>query len=148
VSVYRIISAEKVSFPVSVMCEVLGVSRSGFHGWERRAQSDRALSEAWLSERIKEIHERARGVYGSRRVSAELRLGQGVEVSENLRRAAHAIGIQVSRKRVKRLMRLAQGWCRASAGARRSECPAGGSLMTWSNATSGRRLRTCCGSRT
>lgn len=77
---------------MSVMCEALGVSRSGFHGWERRAPSDRALSDAWLTERIKEIHERARGVYGSRRVTAELRLGQGVEVS---------------RKRVQRLMRQA-----------------------------------------
>ncbi len=43
VSAYRIISAERASFPVSVMCEVLGVSRSGYHGWERRAPSDMAL---------------------------------------------------------------------------------------------------------
>jgi len=92
VSVYRIISAERASFPVSVMCEVLGVSRSGFHDWERRAPSGRALSDAWLSSRITEIHEQARGVYGSRRVLAELRLGQG---------------IQASRKRVRRLMRQA-----------------------------------------
>jgi putative transposase len=90
VSVYRIISAERASFPVSVMCEVLGVSRSGFHGWERRAPSDRALADAWLTSRIKEIHEQARGVYGSRRVQAELRLGQGVHVS---------------RRRVRRLMK-------------------------------------------
>ncbi|HME02904.1 MAG TPA: IS3 family transposase, partial [Solirubrobacteraceae bacterium] len=68
------------------------MSRSGFHGWERRAPSDRALADAWLTKRIKDTHERARGVYGSRRVQAELRLGQGVEVS---------------RKRVRRLMRRA-----------------------------------------
>ena len=74
------------------MCDVLGVSRSGFHGWERRAPSDRALSDAWLTSRIKEIHEQARGVYGSRRVQAELRLGHD---------------IQVSRRRVRRLMRQA-----------------------------------------
>jgi len=92
VSIYRIISAEKASFPVSVMCGVLGVSRSGFHEWERRAPSDRALADAWLVEKIKEIHEQARGVYGSRRVQAELRLGHGV---------------LVSRKRVQRLMRQA-----------------------------------------
>jgi putative transposase len=90
VSVYRIISAERASFPVSVMCEVLGVSRSGYHGWESRAPSDRALSDAWLTSRVKEFHEQARGVYGSRRVQAELRLGQG---------------IQVSRRRVRRLMK-------------------------------------------
>jgi putative transposase len=92
VSAYRIISAERASFPVSVMCEVLGVSRSGFHGWEGRAPSNRALSDAWLTSRIKEIHKNARGVYGSRRVQAELRLGQD---------------IQVSRRRVRRLMRQA-----------------------------------------
>jgi putative transposase len=74
------------------MCEVLGVSRSGFHEWERRPPSDRELSDAWLTARIVEIHERARGVYGSRRVQAELRLGQG---------------IRVSRRRVRRLMRQA-----------------------------------------
>lgn len=91
-STYRIISAERPSFPVSVMCEVLGVSKSGFHSWERRAPSDRALSDAWLTSRIKEIHENARGVYGSRRVQAELRLGQD---------------IVVSRKRIRRLMRQA-----------------------------------------
>jgi putative transposase len=62
----------------------------GYHGCERRAPSDRALSDAWLTSRIKEIHEQARGVYGSRRVQAELRLGQG---------------IQVSRRRVRRLMK-------------------------------------------
>src|SRR5262249_25649487 len=81
VSVYRIISAEKASFPVSVMCDALQVSRSGYHGWERQAPSDRALSDAWLTEKIKEIHERARGVYGSRRVTAEIRLGDGLEIS-------------------------------------------------------------------
>jgi putative transposase len=92
VSSYRIISAERASFPVSVMCETLEVSKSGFHAWERRAPSDRALSDAWLTSRIKEIHENARGVYGSRRVQAELRLGQD---------------IVVSRKRIRRLMRQA-----------------------------------------
>ena len=92
-SIYRIISAERASFPVSVMCEVLGVSRSGYHGWERRSPSDRALSDAWLIEKIKAVHAEARGVYGSRRVAAELRLGQG---------------IHVSRKRVRRLMRSAE----------------------------------------
>jgi putative transposase len=74
------------------MCETLGVSKSGFHAWERRAPSDRALGDAWLTSRITKIHENARGVYGSRRVQAELRLGQD---------------IVVSRKRIRRLMRQA-----------------------------------------
>ena len=89
-SVYRFISAEKARTPVSVCCELLGVSRSGFYDWLRRAPSDRALSDAWLTEKIKAIHQANRGVYGARRIHAELRLAQGV---------------RVGRKRVERLMR-------------------------------------------
>jgi hypothetical protein len=53
--------------PVAVMCRVLGVSRTGFHNWERRAPSHRALSDAWMTERIREVHDASRGVYGLRR---------------------------------------------------------------------------------
>ena len=87
---YRIVLAEKARTPVSVACELLGVSTSGFYAWAGRAPSDRDLSDAWLIERIKAVHRENRGVYGSRRVTAELRLGEGVVVS---------------RKRVRRLMR-------------------------------------------
>jgi putative transposase len=94
VSAYRLISAEKARTrtPISVACELLGVSTSGYYDWARRAPSDRELSDAWLLERIKAIHKDNREVYGSRRVTAELRLGDGV---------------LVSRKRVRRLMRKA-----------------------------------------
>jgi putative transposase len=85
--------AEKARTPISVACELLGVSRSGYHAWASRVPSDRALSDAWLIERIKQIHAKHRQVYGSRRVQAELRLGHG---------------ILVSRKRVQRLMRQAE----------------------------------------
>jgi HTH-like domain/Integrase core domain len=92
VTAYRIISAQKARTPVSLACELLGVSRSGFYAWERRAPSDRALTDAWLIEQIKQIHAENRGVYGWRRVRAELRFARGVRVSG---------------KRVKRLMRQA-----------------------------------------
>ena len=88
-STYRFISAERASFPVSLLCVVLEVSKSGFYAWTTRAPSDRTLSDAWLSGRIKEIHDGARGVYGARRVHAELR---------------HRHGVRVGRKRVERLM--------------------------------------------
>jgi putative transposase len=68
------------------------VSRSGYYEWATRAPSDRELSDAWLIEKIKQIHCEHRKVYGSRRIHADLRL-------------AH--GIRVSRKRVERLMREA-----------------------------------------
>lgn len=86
------ISAEKARFPVSLQCELLGVSRSGYYEWLRRGPSDREIADELLTAKIREIHKRARGVYGARRVHAELRLGHD---------------IRVSRKRVERLMRQA-----------------------------------------
>ena len=89
---FAFIAAEKTSYPVAVMCRALEVNRTSFHDWERRPPSDRALTDAWLTERIKEIHEAKRRVYGAPRIHAELRM-------------AH--GIHVGRKRVERLMRSA-----------------------------------------
>jgi putative transposase len=88
------IEAEKAQHGVAVSraCELLGVSRSGYQKWLTRPPSDRALSDAWLTAKIKEIHQENRGVYGAPRVHAELRMQHGV---------------QVGRKRVERLMRLA-----------------------------------------
>jgi putative transposase len=90
VSAFRFIAAERANHPISVMCRMLEVSASGFHAWQRRPPSDRTLSDAWLLERIREIHHANRGVYGAPRVHAELRL---------------ADGIRVGHKRVERLMR-------------------------------------------
>jgi putative transposase len=90
VSRFRFIEAEKDQHPISLMCQMLGVSRSGFHAWRNRPPSQRQLSDLWLLERIRQIHSENRGVYGAPRVHAELRIAQGV---------------RVSRKRVERLMR-------------------------------------------
>lgn len=91
-SAFRLIAAEKANHPVDLMCRVLGVSRSGFYAWSTRAPSSRALHDAWLIEQIGEIHAANRGVYGSPRIQAELRMARG---------------IRVGRKRVERLMRKA-----------------------------------------
>jgi len=89
---YRFIAAEKANFPVSLMSRVLGVNRTAYHRWEGRAPSQRALEDAFLTERIRKIHGEFRGVYGSPRIHAELRMAHGIRVSE---------------KRVERLMREA-----------------------------------------
>lgn len=88
---FRFIEAERAGFSISLSARLLGVSRSGFHAWRGRAPSDRALTDAWLAGKIREIHTRSRGTYGSPRVHAELRRQ----------------GISVGKKRVERLMRQA-----------------------------------------
>jgi len=108
VSLYRFIAAEKANYSISLMCRLLGVSRSGFHSWQRRAPSDRALGDAWLGERIAVIHRESRGTYGARRVHAALRQ-QGIRVGrkrvERLMRARRLSGV-VPRKRARTTIRL------------------------------------------
>ena len=87
-SAYRLIEAEKASYPVSVLCRVLKVSRSGYYDWKDRPPSKRDQENAALTQRIWEIHDRSRRTYGYPRVHAELK----------------ALGMRCSRKRVARLM--------------------------------------------
>jgi putative transposase len=75
-----------------VACRVLNISRSGFYDWLGRPEPPRELRNKEMLKLITEIHAGSRGSYGSPRVHAELRLGQGIEVN---------------RKRVERLMRQA-----------------------------------------
>jgi putative transposase len=104
-----LISAEKANYPVAVMCRALGVNRTSFHDWERRAPSDRTLSDAWLIEQIKPIHAKSDGTYGARRVHAELRLEHGIRVGrkrvERLMKAAGISGV-LARKRRRTTVRL------------------------------------------
>jgi hypothetical protein len=91
-AVYWHVSAERAHcMPVSLMCEMLGVSESDYWAWAKRPPSDRELSDAWLTERIRAVHDASSGRYGSPRVHAVLRR-QGIGVGE---------------KRVARLMALA-----------------------------------------
>ena len=104
------ISAEKATgFPVSVACALLGISRSAFYEWERGAPSDRELTDAWLLDRIKEIHAAHRGVYGWRRIHAELRLAHDVRVSgKRVRRLMRQAGLSglVAKKRGRTTIRV------------------------------------------
>lgn len=86
---YELISLEKANYPVSLMCRVLGVSRSGYYAWLKRGPSKREVEDLSLLSEIEAIHERSRGTYGSPRVVAELK----------------DKAFQVGRRRVARLMR-------------------------------------------
>ena len=86
---FAFILAEKAVYPILVLCEVLGVSRSGFHAWQQRPCSPRLRSDAHLATQVAAVHKRSRGTYGSPRVHAELK----------------AKGVRVGKKRIARLMR-------------------------------------------
>jgi putative transposase len=86
---FRFVAAERASFPVRMLCRLVGVAASGFYAWLRRGPARREGADRGLRARVGAIFAASRGTYGSPRVHAELR----------------AQGMQVSRRRVARLMR-------------------------------------------
>jgi putative transposase len=90
--IYAFIVDRCADLPVAACCRTMKVSRSAFFAW-RRAQAnptERMLADRELGDLVVKIHEQSFGTYGTRRVTAELRLGLGREVNH---------------KRVERLMR-------------------------------------------
>lgn len=86
---FAFIAEKKVAFPVSPMCCLLGVSRSGYYAWKERPPAPRAGADALLAVEVVAAHKRSRATYGSPRVHAELK----------------SSGVRVGKKRVERLMR-------------------------------------------
>ncbi len=91
---FAFIEAEKALYPVLVLCRVMQVGRSGFYAWLRRAPSARTQADAVLQGQIDRAFLGSRGTYGSPRIRAQL----------------NAEGVQVSKRRVARLMRR-RGLC-------------------------------------
>jgi putative transposase len=86
---FAFISEEKVAFPIVVLCQVLGVSPSGYYASRARLVSPHARRDEELAKRITVIHQDSKRSYGSPRVYEDLK----------------ADGECVGRKRVARLMR-------------------------------------------
>ena len=86
---FACIAAEKARFPVTTLCAVFGVSRSGFYAWRRRDSSRRDAENRRLLVHLRALHRESRGTYGSPR----------------LHRGLRASGERIGRNRVIRLMR-------------------------------------------
>jgi transposase InsO family protein len=69
-------------WPVTVICRVLEVSRSGFFAWLKRPVSNRELRQRELIKKIRVAHQENRELYGSPRVHRALLIG-GQAVSRN-----------------------------------------------------------------
>ena len=65
---FAFIAKHRGVWPVTWMCEALGVSRSGFFAWLTRPQSERARSDAVLGRIVRDSFERSDRTYGARRV--------------------------------------------------------------------------------
>jgi putative transposase len=101
---YRFMREYRESYKIKRMCRVLRVSRSGYYAWERREPSLCERDNEELLRQIREVHTQSRRLYGSPRITAELKK-QGVRCGKN--RVArimreHSIRGEVKRRRFRR----------------------------------------------
>jgi hypothetical protein len=87
---YRLIHAEKATYPIVLLCRVPKVARSSYYAWcEGEAALPARQAADALAHEITVVHIASRHTYGVPRIHAELR----------------RLGRRVNRKRVARVMR-------------------------------------------
>jgi putative transposase len=86
---FGFVAKYRVIWPVLIMCEVLGVSRSGFYAWLARPRSQRSLEDEAMSVVVQRSFKDSDRTYGARRVWRDVLV------------AGHACGLH----RIERLMR-------------------------------------------
>ena len=86
---FQFIHEHRNTWPITLMCQVLDVSRSGYYSWRQRPASARQMADEELKVVIAAVHKESRGCYGVRRMYWRLR----------------QLGWRCNRKRVARLMR-------------------------------------------
>lgn len=81
-------------FPsISTMCGWLSVSKSGFYEWRKRPMSATATRREELAEKVKALFEDSDGVYGYRRIHAELVRGGEQAGPELVRQLMRELGL-------------------------------------------------------
>lgn len=97
--IFRFVSNHQSEFPISLMCRVLAVSRSGYYAWLKHTESKQDQDDKVLSQEISEIHLESFGTYGSPRVYRELKR-RGKRLGENrVARLMRKDGLRAKTKR-------------------------------------------------
>ena len=86
---YSFITQNKNTYPIRLMCQVLGVSRNGYYSFYKSQSRETDPEHEQLLEWVKKIDNQSGHSYGSRR----------------MKRALNALGYPLCRQRARRLMR-------------------------------------------
>ena len=65
---FNFVAKHRVSWPVGLICEALGVSRSGFYAWLIRPRSQRSQTDEVLGTLVRQSFLGSDRTYGARRV--------------------------------------------------------------------------------
>ena len=86
---YRFVHAHRTEHQLTRLCQVIGVSRSGYYAWRHRPVSARAAANVRLLEQMQRVHRQMKDRYGAVKLWQALRLA----------------GVRCGRHRVARLRR-------------------------------------------
>ena len=80
--IFSFIEQHRELWPVTLMCDTLGVSPQGFYAWRSRPISAQQLRRDCLLVEIRAVHAEVKERYGSPRIAAEL-VAKGVPCCVN-----------------------------------------------------------------
>ena len=96
---YGFIKEYSQVFPVERMCQLWKLSRSGYYAWKKRGVGIREQENQRLMRHIREAYVKGKKVYGSPRVTAEVK-SQGILCGENrIARLMRQMGLQAKHPR-------------------------------------------------
>src|SRR5699024_12798130 len=78
---YLTIEELKHKYPITHLCEILGVSRASYYKWLKQEPSESELKRIKLMKWIKEIHETFKGIYVYLRMTIFLNLFSNAKVN-------------------------------------------------------------------
>ena len=92
---YSFITQHKNTYPIRLMCQVIGVSRNGYYNFQSSVNKTPPEDQEMM-DWIRKLDESSKNSYGSRR----------------MKRALNALGYVISRQKARRLMKKAGVWVR------------------------------------
>ncbi|HVW37443.1 MAG TPA: IS3 family transposase [Pirellulales bacterium] len=93
---YAWIAQHRDSHPVSLLCEVLNVSKSGYYAWLGRAPSSRTQRRERINAAVRQVYTASQGVYGSVKIAKELAGSDELETAcrNTVARAMREMGLK------------------------------------------------------
>jgi putative transposase len=91
---FSYIKNHRAEFDVAAMCNVFDVTAAGFYAWLTRPQSARALRAHALSEQILAVHDDTKGIYGSIKITKELRHRKTIVNRKTVAKLMKGLGIR------------------------------------------------------
>ena len=96
---YVFIAQHKKTWPVDLMCPLLGVTRSGFYGYQRRGGGQIDYYRRELLKAVKDIAKATEDSYGSRRMKEALNILSYPVSRDKARKLMKEADVEVKRRK-------------------------------------------------